>query len=52
MDIIVPLLGRFMDVETAGRYFFLQVQLLSSLAPSRFELSVKRVMRSRDLRHY
>ena len=42
MDIIVPTLGRFMDVETAGRIFFLASQLLVVTGAIAIELSVKR----------
>ncbi len=42
MDLIVPLLGRFMDVETAGRIFFLASQLLVVTGAIAIELSVKR----------
>ncbi len=42
MDIIVPLLGRFIDVETAGRIFFLTSQLLVITGAIAIELSVKR----------
>ncbi len=42
MDIIVPQLGRFMDVETAGRLFFLASQLLVVTGAIAIELSVKR----------
>ena len=42
MDLIVPTLGRFMDVETAGRIFFLASQLLVVTGAIAIELSVKR----------
>jgi hypothetical protein len=42
MDLIVPLLGRFMDVETAGRIFFLASQVLVVTGAIALELAVKR----------
>jgi hypothetical protein len=42
MDIIVPLLGRVMDVETAGWFFYLASQLLVVTGAIALELSVKR----------
>jgi len=42
MDIIVPTLGRFMNVETAGQIFFLATQLLVVTGAIAIELSVKR----------
>ena len=42
MDIIVPQLARFMDVETAGKIFFLTSQLLIVSGALALELSVKR----------
>jgi hypothetical protein len=41
MDLIVPLLGRFMDIETAGWIFFLTGQLLVVTGAIAIELSVK-----------
>ena len=42
MDMIVPQLARFMDVETAGKIFFITAQLLIVTGAIALELSVKR----------
>jgi hypothetical protein len=42
MDVIIPLLGKFMQVETAGKIFFLTSQLLIISGAFVIELAVKR----------
>jgi hypothetical protein len=42
MDLIIPQLARFMDVETAGRLFFFATQFLVVTGAIALELSVKR----------
>ena len=42
MDLIVPQLARFMDVETAGKLFFITAQFLIVTGAIALELSVKR----------
>ena len=42
MDLIVPQLARFMNVETAGKLFFITAQLLIVTGAIALELSVKR----------
>src|ERR1041384_4113239 len=42
MDLIVPQLARFMDVETAGRIFFLTAQVLVVTGAITLEWAIKR----------
>ena len=50
MDLIVPQLARFMDVETAGKLFFITAQLLIVTGAIALELSVKRRHRNFRIR--